>query len=169
MPGGVLGRLELTGEGGRVTLVGEPDAKPLCIPQFCDPVPGTPEAFGELWRKIVDPVPWLGGGLGPETPFVPAAYALLVQPAPTQDPGAGVSIADWPLALPLATFGTPVAKGPQRCGIVSGADAEVLRPVLEGANLETRWVQDPGMSATFGIIVRPIIAGEDPCTEVVGG
>ena len=169
MPGGVLGRLELTGGGGPVTLVGEPDAKLMCLPQFCDPLPGTPEAFGELWRKIVDPVPWLGGELGPEIPFVPAAYALLLEPAPAQDPGAGASIADWPLAVPLATFGSPVAKGPQRCGIVSGADAEALRPALEDANLQTQWVQDPGMSATFGLTVRPIIADEDPCVEVLGG
>ncbi len=169
LPGGVLGRLQLTVDDGPVTLTGEPDAKLLCIPQFCDPVPGTPEAFGALWRKIVDPVSWLGGELGPETPFVPAAYALLVGPAPAPDPAVGALIADWPLAVPLATFGAPVAKGSQRCGIVSGADAETLRPALDEADQQTKWVQDPATSATFGITVRPIIAGEDPCAEVVGG
>lgn len=169
LPGGVIGLLQLTGDGGPVTLVGEPDSKLLCVPQFCDPLPGTPEAFGELWRKVVDPVPWLGGELGPEAPFIPAAFALLVGPAPAPDSAAGASIADWPLAVPLATFGAPVAKGSQRCGIVSGADAETLRPALEGANQQTQWVQDPATSATFGITVRPIIAGEDPCAEVFGG
>ncbi len=169
MPGSVIGRLELTGESGPVTLVGEPDSKLLCIPQFCDPLPGTPEAFGELWRKVVDPVPWLGSELGSETPFVPAAYALLVGPAPAPDPAVGAAIADWPLAVPLATFGTPVDKGSQRCGIVTGADAEALRPALEQANQRTQWVQDPATSATFGITVRPIIAGEDPCAETFGG
>lgn len=169
LPGGVLGRLQLTGESGPVTLVGEPDSKLLCVPQFCDPVPGTPEAFGELWRKVVDPVPWLGGELGPETPFLPAAYALLIGPAPVPDPALGASIADWPLAVPLATFGTPVAKGSHRCGIVSGPDAEALRPALEEADQQTQWVQDPATSATFGIAVRPIIAGEDPCAETFGG
>jgi hypothetical protein len=168
LPGGGLGLLQLTGDGGPVTLIGEPDSKLLCIPQFCDPVPGTPEAFGELWRKVVDPVPWLGAELGPETPFVPAAYALLVGPAPAPDPAAGASIADWPLAVPLAAFGSPLPKGSQRCGIVSGADAEALRPALEGANQQTQWVQDPATSATFGITVRPIIAGEDPCAETFG-
>ena len=69
---------------------------------------------------------------------------------PGPDPAAGASIADWPLAVPLATFGAPVAKGSQRCGIVSGADAEALRPALEGANQQTQWVQDPATSATFG-------------------
>ena len=62
-----------------------------------------------------------------------------------------------------------MAKGSQRCGIVSGADAEALRPALEEANQQTQWVQDPATSATFGITVRPIIAGEDPCAETFGG
>ena len=169
LPGGVLGRLELTSEGGPVTLVGEPDSKLLCIPPLCDPIPGTPEAFGDLWRKIFDPLPWLGAELGAESPFVPAAYALLVGPAPAPDPAVGASIVDWPLAIPLATFGTPVAKDSHRCGIVSGADAEALRPVLEGASLQSHWIQDPATSAAFGIKVRPIVAGEDPCAEVFGG
>jgi hypothetical protein len=169
LPGGLVGRLQLTGDDGPVTLVGEPDSKLLCVPQFCDPLPGTPEAFGELWRKVVDPVPWLGGELGPEIPFVPAAYALLVGPASAPDPAVRAVIADWPLAAPLATFGAPVADGSQRCGIVSGADVEALRPVLEDANLQTQWVQERETSATFGITVRPIIAGEDPCAEVFGG
>jgi hypothetical protein len=169
LPGGVLGRLQLTGDDAPVTLFGEPDAKLLGIPGFCDPVPGTPEAFGELWRRIVDPGPWLGAELGPEAPFVPAAYALLVGPVQAADPAPGASTADWPLTVPLEAFGAPAAQGSQRCGIVSGADAETLRPALEEADQQTRWVQDPSTSATFGITVRPIIAGEDPCAEVVGG
>jgi hypothetical protein len=168
LPGGVLGRLQLTADGGPVVLVGEPDSKLLCIPPLCDPIPGTPEAFGELWRKVVDPVPWLGEELGAESPFVPAAYALLVGPAPAPDPAVGASIVDWPLPVPLATFGTPVAKDSHRCGIVSGADAEALRPALEGASQQSQWVQDPATSATFGIKVRPIFAGEDPCAETFG-
>ena len=169
LPGGVIGRLQLTGDDGPLTLVGEPDSKLLCVPQFCDPLPGTPEAFGELWRKVVDPVPWLGSALGAEAPFIPTAYALLVGPARAPDPSLGASIADWPLAAPLATFGAPVAEGSQRCGIVSGADADALRPALEGANQQTPWVQDRATGATFGILVRPVIAGEDPCAETFGG
>ena len=169
LPGGVLGRLQLTTEGGPVTLIGEPDSKLLCIPPLCDPSPGTPEAFGDLWRKVVDPVPWLGGELGAESPFVPGSYALLVGPAPAPDPAVGASIVDWPLEIPLSTFGTPVAKDSHRCGIVSGTDAEMLRPALEGASQQSQWVQDPATSATFGVKVRPIFAGEDPCAETFGG
>jgi hypothetical protein len=167
LPGAVLGRLQLTVDGEPITLIGEPDSKLLCIPQFCDPVPGTPEAFGELWRKVADPTKWLADDLGPETAFVPSSYALLVGPSPGSD-GAGASIADWPLATPLATFGAEVANGARRCGIVSGADADTLRPALEEATVRTRWIQDAGSSAAFEIAVRPIIAGEDPCAQVFG-
>jgi hypothetical protein len=168
MPGGVVGRLQLTVDSSPVTLVGEPDSKLLCIPPACDPLPGTPEAFGEMWRKVADPVPWLAAELGPETAFTPAAYALLVGPAPVPNSTAGASIADWPLATPLATFGRAVANGSYRCGTVTGVDADTLRPALERANRQTQWVQDPATSATFGILVRPIIAGEDPCAEAFG-
>ena len=169
MPGGVVGLLQLTVDGSPITLVGEPGSKLLCIPPMCDPSPGTPEAFGEMWRKLADPVTWLAAELGPETSFTPAGYALVVGPAPASDTAPGASSADWPLATPHATFGRPVANGSYRCGIVTGADADTLRPVLERASRETGWVQDPGASVAFGILVRPIIAGEDPCAETFGG
>ena len=60
MPGGVTGEIVLTVDGAPVTLTGEPDAQIICIMAPCDPVPGTPEAFGELWRRIADPASWLG-------------------------------------------------------------------------------------------------------------
>ncbi len=169
MPGGLVGLLQLTVDGSPTTLIGEPGSNLLCIPPICDPSPGTPEAFGEMWRKVADPVTWLAAELGPETSFTPAAYALLVGPAPASDPAVGASSADWPLPTPLTTFGRPVANGSYRCGTVTGADAATLRPALERANRQTQWVQDPGTSATFGILVRPIIAGEDPCAESFGG
>ena len=62
-----------------------------------------------------------------------------------------------------------MANGTYRCGIVAGADAATLRPALEAANQLTQWVQDETTSATFGLTVRPIIAGEDPCAETFGG
>ena len=64
---------------------------------------------------------------------------------------------DWPLEQPLALFGGPVADGSYRCGTVSGADADTLRPSLQAANQLTQWVQDPTTSATFGLTVRPMV------------
>jgi len=169
MPGGVTGRLQLTVDGTPVWLIGEPDSKPLlCVIQPCDPLPGTPEAFGEMWRKLADPAGWLASDLGPEAPYVADAYALLVGPAPAPDPAAGANVQDWPLDTPLATFGRPVANGTLRCGTVDGTDAGRLRPALQAANRSTQWVQSPDTNATFGLIVRPIVAGENPCHEAFG-
>ncbi len=166
MPGGVIGRLQLTVDGSPITLIGEPDSRLLCL-AACDPFPGSPEAFGELWRMLADPTGWLAADLGAGAPFVADSYALLTGPAPA-GPASGASVQVWPLATQLATFGEPVSNSSLRCGIVAGKDAETLRPALQAATQATRWVQDPGSSATFGLIVRPIVAGEDPCREVFG-
>ena len=51
LPGSVIGRLQLTGDDGPVTLVGEPDSKLLCVPQFCDPLPGTRRRSGSCGAR----------------------------------------------------------------------------------------------------------------------
>ena len=162
MPGGMTGRIELTVDGRLVTLTGIPD---MVAP---DPEPGSPQAFGELWRRVAALPETLPAELGPEAPYVPSAYAILVGPAPEPEAGMQANLADWPLETPLATFGGPVQDGSYRCGIVEGEDAVTLRPALEAANQLTQWVQDPETSATFGLTVRAIVAGENPCLEVFG-
>jgi hypothetical protein len=170
VPGGITARLDLTVDGRRVTLTGDPEARIQCVRAPCDPPPGTPAAFADLWAKLQQPGDWLGDAVGPEAPFVPDAYALLVGPAPALPPEAG--IARPPVVLPvdlgLATFGVPVEDGTHRCGIVDGEEAAGLRPAFEVADQVTQWVQGPTMSATFGLAVRPIVADEDPCAETFG-
>ena len=161
IPGGVTGQIELTVDGRLIALSGLPE---LVAP---DPEPGSPAAFGELWRRIASLPETLPGELGAEAPYTPTAYALLVGPAP--DPqGMPVEIADWPLDEPLATFGGPVQDGTYRCGLVEGEDAAALGAAFANATQITAWTQDPTTSATFGLTVRPIIAGENPCAEVFG-
>jgi hypothetical protein len=162
LPGGIMGHIELTVDGGRITLDGFPDAT------AADPAPGSPEAFGEFWRRVSSLSTTLGAELGPESPYTPPAYSILVGPAPVPEAGITPSIMDWPLDMPLATFGGPVANGTARCGNVSGADADTLRPALEQANQLTQWVQDPETSATFGLTVRPLVPGEDQCRAIFG-
>lgn len=162
LPGGMTGQITLTLDGVPVTLSGLPD---LTAP---DPEPGSPQAFGELWRRIVSLPETLPGELGAEAPYVPQGYALLVGPAPVSEGGMTAQIADWPLEESLATFGGPVANGTYRCGIVEGEDAITLGAAFAKANQLTQWTQDPETSATFGLTVRPIIAGENPCLEVFG-
>ena len=61
-----------------------------------------------------------------------------------------------------------MANGTARCGTVTGADADALRPALDAATPLTPWVQDPETSATFGLTVRPMVSGEDACREAFG-
>ena len=104
-PGGITGQIELTVDGSHVTLTGLPGA------QAANPVPGSPEAFGEFWRRVASLPTTLGTELGPESPYVPPAYSILVGPAPVPETGMTAQIMDWPLDTPLATFGKPVANG----------------------------------------------------------
>lgn len=166
--GGVIGHLEVTVDGRRIQLTGNPSAQIVCVTTPCDPAPGTPEAFGELWRHLGDLPGWLGAELGPETPYLAASYAVLVGPAPRQDPMFTQPPADWPLDQPIALFGGPVANGTARCGTVSGADADTLRPALQAANQLTQWTQDPQTSSSYGLTVRPMVPGEDVCREIFG-
>lgn len=162
IPGGVTGTIELTVDGRLVTLAGIPD---MVVP---DPAPGSPQAFAELWRRVAALSETLPGELGPEAPYAPSGYAILVGPPPVPEAGVPANIADWPLDLPVATFGGPVQGGSYRCGLVEGEDAVTLGPALGAANQLTQWVQDPETSATFGLTVRPIVAGENPCLDVFG-
>jgi hypothetical protein len=161
-----LGRIRLA-VGDRVfEIVGDPGRVMQCITTPCDPAPGSPEAFGTFWQRISD-LSWLGSELGPEAPYQPQAYAILVGPAP--DPqGLPQAPADWPLDAPLATLGDPVGDGVHRCATFRGEDATALRPALEAANQLTAWTQDPSTSATFGLAVRPLLPGEDVCRELFG-
>ncbi|HEY6570905.1 MAG TPA: hypothetical protein VIZ22_11460 [Candidatus Limnocylindrales bacterium] len=168
LPGGVVGQIELVVDGTRVTLTGDPSAHIECVTAPCDPPPGSAAAFGAFWNQLLDLPSWLGSDLGPPMPYDPPAYALVVGPPPDPEPPLSPPPADWPLDQPLASFGARVANGTARCGTVSGADADALRPALDAANQLTPWVQDPETSATFGLTVRPMVSGEDACKESFG-
>jgi hypothetical protein len=168
LAGGMTGHIELTVDGQRVALTGDPSAHIECITTPCEPPPGSPAAFGEMWRRLSDLPSWLGAELGPEAPYPAQGYSILVGHPPAPDPQLAQAPADWPLSQPLATFGTPVANGTARCGTVRGADADTLRPAFAAANALTSWVQDPSTSATFGLTVHPIVDDEDACREVFG-
>jgi len=168
LAGGVSGRLEMTVGGQRVTLMGNPNSLMECVTTPCDPPPGSAAAFAEFWRRLGDLPSWIPNEVGPASAYEAPAYAILVGPAPTQDPNFSQPPMDWPLEQPLALFGGPVANGTHRCGTASGADADALRPALQAANQLTQWVQDPSTSATFGLTVRPMVPGDDICRETFG-
>jgi hypothetical protein len=166
--GGITGRIELTVDGRRVTITGSPDIAPVCGSTTCNPPAGTPAAFAELWRRLGNLESWIGPELGTEHPYAPVAYAVLVGPAPVQDPQLPQPPMVWPLASQMMLFGGPVANGQARCGTVSGADVAPFAAALARANALTQWHQDASTNATLGLTVRPMVPGEDACRETFG-
>jgi hypothetical protein len=167
VPGGVTGRLELTADGQLVTITGSPEARIECVTTPCEPPPGTPAAFGAFWSALQDPI-WLGDEVGPEAPYLADRVALLIGPPPPVEASVPAQILDWPLDVPVGTFGSAVANGTRRCGTVTGDDAAAMQPLLAQATQATQWVQDPTTSATFGVVARPFVPGEDPCAAWFG-
>ncbi|MGH2513109.1 MAG: hypothetical protein ACRDGQ_10520, partial [Candidatus Limnocylindrales bacterium] len=102
-----------------------------------------------------------GGTVGPAGTYQPLGFQLYVTPGGPQaaDPGLARPPVAWPLATPLATFGRPDPTGVEgaRVGVVSGAGAAVLEPILAGASQLTGFTSD---GATWTIVVRPLLPDE---------
>ena len=166
-PGAATGHIALTADGRSVEITGNPNLTIECIKAPCDAAAGSPEAFGQFWQDLAN-LDWLGADVAAQQSFDPPVYSVLVGQPPTPDSALGASLATWPLATPIATFGAPVANGTARCGTVTGTDADLLRAALAKANALTQWVQSPSTNATFGLTVRPLTDGQDACREVFG-
>jgi hypothetical protein len=167
-PGSLGGRLELVVDGRLVTLTGDPSRSITCITAPCVAQPGSPEAFGGFWNQLTDLGSLLGSDIGAEQPYMPTGYAILVAAPPAEDANLPQRRATWPLAGGFAAFGKALADGSGgRCGIVSGADADMLRPLLQAANQLTPW-QDPADGSAHGLTVRALLPGDgDPCAGLV--
>ncbi|HWP62637.1 MAG TPA: hypothetical protein VNO86_04130 [Candidatus Binatia bacterium] len=170
-PGQAAGRLEVVADGRRYEIIGDPSRVVRCgdEPARCIPAPGTPEAFAHFWLRLADLPGWLASELGPPRPYAPTAYAVLVGPPP-EEGGLVQQPATWPIEPALAEFGRPLSGDPtRRCGLVTGAAATTLRPVLEAANELTSWVEAADPATRYGLTVRPLLPGDpDPCLALVG-
>ena len=163
LPGGISGMIELTVDGERIALTG-----PMGIAAE-NPSPGSAEAFGTFWNRLMDLSGNLGAEVGPETPYTPAGYSVLIGPVSAEAAQLQQPMADWPLEVGPGSFGSPVAGGAFRCGTATGADAAALGQAFAKANQLTPWVEGPETSATFGLTVRQLTPGEDACREIFGG
>ncbi|HEY7937148.1 MAG TPA: hypothetical protein VID26_08460 [Candidatus Limnocylindrales bacterium] len=106
-----------------------------------------------------------GGTAGPNGTYVPLGFQVFAVPgAPAvSDPGVARPPVSWPLATPLATFGKADTLGGDgaRVGIVSGADATKLGPILESATQITPFTSG---GSQWTITVRPLLPDEVPAT-----
>lgn len=107
----------------------------------------------------------LGGEMGSLSPYATESVQLLVSAGAPDNQGLTQRPTAWPLTTPLATFGKalPDLFQGQRCGVVDGADIDLLMPLLQEANALTPWTDD---GAAYGLLVRPLLPGEDGCPTV---
>jgi hypothetical protein len=103
-----------------------------------------------------------GSSAGGYTPSALAVYAGPFEGEPQIDATPMV----WPLQTDLATTGAKVSEGlPYRCIAVTGGDAETLLTELGSANDQTQWLAHPDSNRTFGLIIRPLLPDETPCSR----
>ena len=99
--------------------------------------------------------------MGTESPFPFEGVRVYVEPGPARDLGLQEPPLDWPLATPLATFGSPVAdRQGLRYATVEGAELATLRPLLAQANQLTPW---RSAGAEYALVVRPLLPDESGC------
>lgn len=127
------------------------------------PAPGA-AAAADLLSRLTDPNETWGGPAAPAQPFVPVGFRVYVAPgAPVGDGSTTEPTIPWPLATPLDQFG--VAAVPDRGiaglrqGVVLGADAQALLPILNRAN-----VLSPFSSGNhlYTLYVRALLPDEVP-------
>lgn len=172
LAGGQMGRIELVVDGALRTLIGDPGRIIQCVTTPCEPAPGTPEAFATFFQNVSDLPSLLGGELGPEQPYTPAGYAMLIGVQPMDAAGIEPQVMAWPLTTALADIGRPIGDDHilPRCGTVRDpADVATLAAAFGAANQLTRWVDEGDAPADAVVLtVRPLFAGEDPCQELFG-
>ncbi|MEO8470020.1 MAG: hypothetical protein ABI573_10185 [Chloroflexota bacterium] len=122
--------------------------------------PGKTAAF-DLLNRLLDTTDAWGGTAPAETVYQPLGYRVFAAAA-AADPSAPAPVA-WPLTESLADIGTPTVPdrgvAGLRSGVVLGADAATLGPVLDAAAAGTTFTSS---GTTFTVWVRPLLPHELP-------
>jgi hypothetical protein len=129
----------------------------------------------EFQRLVGDLGAWVPSAsiLERDAAYVPDRLQLVSGPMPAAD-GTDPSLEQrpivWPLATPLAAFGTDYEPPSlftlvlpfedARCGVVAGNDARRLYSLLETANELTPWTSD---SRSYALYPRPLLPDETGC------
>jgi hypothetical protein len=118
------------------------------------------QVLGDLRRTLADNI------VGEDNPYAYTSIRIqAARGAPKPgDPTVARPPLDWPLSTPLATFGQPgTGAGVMetfRCGVVTGADLDTLRPLLAQATQITGWRSG---SAIYTLILQPMLPDEAGC------
>jgi hypothetical protein len=164
-PGETILRLRIVADG-QTSDVTVSNQFPGCLSEPCQGPPGSPQAFFGFGSRLFDLGTFLGSEVGPEAPYLPEAYGVIVGPVP-DDQGLPQPPIDWPFADGLGAFGEPFADGTGfRCGTVTGEDAVTLRDKLALATQISPW-RDPLDGSLYGLTARPLLPGDgDPCAGI---
>jgi hypothetical protein len=132
--------------------------------------PGGPVAPGDEERvaamamldRLLDPTDGWGGPAGAESLYAPIGYRIFVAPgAPANEQNLTQSPVAWPLATPLAEFGTPAVPdrgiAGLRQGAVMGDDAAAVGALFQKANTLTAFTSG---GASYTLYVRPLYPDE---------
>lgn len=99
------------------------------------------------------------GSVGDDTTFDPPGLRVFISDYRPQEDLKQRAV-DWPLATPLSEAGQPTGLAGYRCLAVTGADLDVLLPLVREANQLTPW-RSQGVS--YGIVFRPLLPDESGC------
>jgi len=132
--------------------------------------PGRPIASGDagreaalaLLQRLIDPTDTWGQPSAADSVYAPEGYRVYIAPgAPSGDSTVTRPPVAWPLATPLADFGTPAVPdrgiAGLRQGVVLGADAATLAPVFAGATVITPFTSG---GSPFTLTVRVLYPDE---------
>ena len=117
----------------------------------------------ELLNRLLDPAETWGAGSAPETPYAPPGYRIYVAPGatPSTDPSTNQAPVAWPLPAGLDGFGAPAQPdrgiAGLRQGMVLGADATTLTPILKAATAATPFTSGDKI---YTLWVRPLLPDE---------
>ena len=135
------------------------------------PVPGRPGQSGGgdpaqaaalgLLARLTDPSENWGSTAAHQSTFVPLGYRVYVGPGVTTPGASDQPAIPWPLVTPLDTFGTAAVPdrgvAGLRQGVVLGADAALLTPVLHSANALSTFSSG---GKSHSLWVRPLLPDE---------
>lgn len=120
------------------------------------------KALRALQEKLTD-LGWLPeGSVGAEEPYTPAGMRIFVSEPVQPEAGLEQTPVAWPLAQPLAEFGSPVLPEGFKCGTVTGDDLAKVLEAAKSANQVTPW-ESAGVK--FGLSFRPLLPDESGCPE----
>lgn len=125
---------------------------------------GEKAAALDLLGRLLDPTDTWGSPGVTSTIYAPLGFRVWVAPgAPPADASSPAPSIDWPLVADLATFGTPAVPDlgltGLRSGVVLGADAATLGPILAAASHGTTFTSG---GAAYTLYARPLLPHELP-------